>query len=55
MDRNARTLLVVAAVAETATGLALLVLPSMVIRLLFGAAPAGRSATPAVSPRCWEC
>jgi hypothetical protein len=37
MGRNARTLLVVAAVAETATGLALLVLPSTVVRLLFGA------------------
>jgi len=37
MGRNARTLLVVAAVAETATGLALLALPSMVVRLLFGA------------------
>lgn len=41
MGRNVRTLLVVAAVAETATGLALLVLPSMVIRLLFGAETAG--------------
>jgi hypothetical protein len=41
MGRNARTLLAVAAVAETATGLALLVLPSMVVRLLFGAETAG--------------
>jgi hypothetical protein len=37
MGRNVRTLLVVAAVAETATGLVLLALPSMVVRLLFGA------------------
>jgi hypothetical protein len=41
MGRNVRTLLVVAAVAETVTGLALLVLPSMVVRLLFGAETAG--------------
>jgi hypothetical protein len=41
MGRNARTLLVVAAVAETTTGLALLVLPSTVVRLLFGAETAG--------------
>ncbi|MGH8635416.1 MAG: hypothetical protein ACRET7_14960 [Burkholderiales bacterium] len=36
-----RKLLVVAAVVEVATGLVLLALPSMVVRLLFGAETAG--------------